>query len=155
MKTIILFNKETGAFFGSFESEGFNVNAVDENYFLYKEVEMGEDDFWYGDYESGAVYDGKEVAIISQTQVRDETIGKIFSEYHQLRQNQIIIDQLKALVPEADRTEEFAAMATFIDEARAEYQTKKETFSSTPEAYIWISDEEQLQNMTDQNAGLV
>ena len=155
MKTIILFNKETGAFFGSFESEGFNVNAIDENYFLYKEVEMGEDDFWHGDYESGGVYDSKEIVIVTQTQVRDETIGSILKKYPQFRQNQIIIDQLKALIPEADRTEEFAAMATFIDEARAEYQAKKEAFSSNSEAYIWVSDEQQLQNLTDQNLGLI
>jgi len=155
MKKTILFNKETGVFFGSFDSEGFDASAIDPNYFLYKEVELGEDNFWYGDYETGAVYDSKSIAIISQTQIRDETITKIFNEYPPIRQTQIVIDQLKALVSEENQTEEFVAMTSFIDEARAEYQAKKETFSSNPEAYIWVSDEEVAENSTKHYAGLI
>ena len=155
MKKIILFNKETGTFFGNFDTEGFNVSGIDENLFLYKEIELGDDEFWYGDYETGAIYNSKEITIVSQTQIRDNAIKEIFSKYSLIRQSQIVIDQLKALIAEEDKTADFKEMAEFIDGVRAEYHLKKETFSSDPEAYIWVSDEEQLQNIATRYTKLI
>ena len=155
MKKIILFNKETGTFFASFESEGFDVEGIDPNFFVYKEVELNDGEFWYGNYETGKVYDNKETVVVPQSNLRDEAIKKIFSKYHTIRQTQIIIDQLKAFIPAENQTEDFVNMYTYIDEIRAEYHLKKEAFSSNPEAYIWVSDEETENNISSRLTGLL
>lgn len=142
MKKVILFNAQSGALFGSFDSEGFNLEGIDKDIFLYKEVEMGEDEYWYGDYKTGRVYSDSETQVVTQQTLRDNVIKKIFSKYHYIDQIKIISDMLKGFVPQENQTQAFRDMITFIDEARAEYHLQKEAYSSNSEMYIWIPDEE-------------
>jgi len=141
MKKIILFNAQTGTLFASLDAQAFNTDGIDTNLFLYKEVEMSEGDFWYGDYETGKIYNENETQVITQQSLRDNTIKKIFSRYFYIDQLKIINDQLKATISEENQTTAFKEMVAFIDEARNEYHLKKEAFSSNPEMYIWIDDE--------------
>jgi hypothetical protein len=141
MKKIILFNAQTGTLFASLDSQDFNVDGIDTGLFLYKEVEMSEGDFWYGDYETGRICNENETQIVTQQSLRDSTIEKIFSRYFYIDQLKIINDQLKAVISEENQTTAFKDMVAFIDEARNEYRLKKEAFSSNPEMYIWIDDD--------------
>jgi len=142
MKKILLFNAQTGVFFSSFEAEGFNKDGINPDAFLYKELELKEGEFWYGDYETGRVYKEGETRVVTQTTLRDNAIKKIFSKYFFIDQIKIICDQLKTTLPEENRTQAFNDMISFIDEVRAEYHLQKEAYSSNPEMYIWIPDEE-------------
>lgn len=155
MKKTILFNKETGTHFATFESGDFSNDGVDGDLFLIKEVELADDEFWYGDYETGQVYNSKEIQIVSQRAVRDATINKIFSQYSSISQTKVILDQLKEFIPEENQTQEFKDMVAFIDEARAEYKLKKEAFSSNPEVYIWVSDEDAAEQVSNRYSGLI
>lgn len=154
MKKIILFNAETGTLFGSFDYEGFNVDGIDKEIFLYKEVEMSDSEFWYGDYETGRVCDSTDIQVVTQQSVRDRAIEKIFSKYFFIDQIKIITDQLKTFIGEERQTQDFKDMVSFIDEARAEYQLQKEAYSSNPEAYIWISDEQAGEHHENRYKGL-
>lgn len=141
VKKILLFNKETGVFFGTFDSEGFNLDGVDNELFLTREVEMSETEFWYGDYTTGKVYDNTQTRVVTQTTLRDNAIKKIYSKYFYIDQIKIITEQLKTLIDESNQTQDFKDMVSFIDGVRAEYHLQKEAFSSNPEMYIWIPDE--------------
>jgi molybdopterin synthase catalytic subunit len=141
MKKIILFNAQTGTLFASLDSQDFNVDGIDTDLFLYREVEMSEGDFWYGDYETGKLCNENEIQIVTQQTLRDNAIKKIFSKYFYIDQLKIINDQLKATISEENQTTAFKDMVTFIDEVRDEYHLKKEAYISNPEMYVWISDE--------------
>lgn len=154
MKKIILFNAETGTLFGDFDSKGFNLKGIDKKIFKYKEVELSDSEFWYGDYETGKVCNSADFQVVTQQSVRDGTIEKIFSKYFFIDQIKIIIDQLKVSVKEEGQTEEFKEMVAFIDEARNEYHLKKEAYSSNPEVYIWISDEQAGKQVENRYKGL-
>lgn len=153
MKKFLLFNKESGSFISLVEPEGFNPEAIDSNLLLVKEVEMGENDFWYGDYETGRVYKGTDTVVISQQEVRDSAIRKIFSKYFFIDQIKIITDQLKTMVDSENQTQEFKDMVEFIDQVRSEYHAKKEIYSSNPEMYIWVTDEESRQQQEGRYKG--
>ena len=155
MKKVILFNAQSGALFGSFDSDGFNLEGVDKNLFLYKEVEMSESEFWYGDYETGRVYNNNETQVVTQQTLRDNVIKKIFSKYHYINQIKIISDMLKGFVPQENQTQVFRDMITFIDEARAEYHLQKEAYSSNSEMYIWIPDEVAEDHVSRRYEGLI
>ena len=141
MKKIILFNAQSGAVFGTFDAAGFSLDGINKNVVLYREVEMADDEYWYGDYENGGIRSGKETQVVSQRTLRDNAIRKIFSKYFYLDQIKIINDQLKSTIPAENQTQAFKDMIAFIDEARAEYHLQKEAYSSNPEMYIWVSDE--------------
>lgn len=155
MKKVILFNAQSGVLFGSFDSEGFNLDGIDKDVFLYKEVEMGEDEYWYGDYETGRVYNNNETQVVTQQTLRDNVIKKIFSKYHYINQIKIISDMLKTAVPEENQTQAFKDMVAFIDEARAEYHLQKEAYSSNSEMYIWIPDEMAEEQVSKHYEGLI
>lgn len=140
-KKILLFNKETGAFLGSFGSEGFKLEGIDSDVFLYKEIEMLETEFWYGDYSTGKIYDNREKQVVTQMTLRDNAIKKIYSKYFYISQIKIIIEQLKTLIDDTNQTQDFKDMVSFIDGVRAEYHLQKEAYSSNPEMYIWIPDD--------------
>lgn len=154
MKKILLFNKEGGSLFATFESEGFDVSGIDPELFSYREVEMEDSEFWYGDYETGRVYDNTQIQIVTQQAVRDRTIEKIFEKYFFIDQIKILTDMLKGFVPESDQTQDFRDMVAYIDEARAEYHAKKEAFSSNPDVYIWVSDEDQQEQVNSRYKGI-
>jgi hypothetical protein len=154
IKKIILFNKETGGFFGVFDSEGFDTNGLDDSLFLFKEVEMSETEFWYGDYQTGKIYDSTQTQIVTQTTLRDNAIKKIYSKYFYIDQIKIITDQLKVVIGSDNQTQDFKDMVEFIDAARAEYHLQKEAYSSNPEMYIYIPDEEAEQQANDRYEGL-
>lgn len=141
MKKIILFNAQTGTLFATVEPEGFNVDGLDKDVFLYKEVELSEGDYWYGDYETGKILNDSEVHVIAQHVLRDTAIKKIFSKYFYIDQLKIINDQLKTTILEENQTQAFKDMVAFIDKVRNEYHLKKEAYASNPEMYIWITDE--------------
>lgn len=141
MKKIILFNAQTGTLFASLDFQDFNVDGIDTDLFLYREVEMSEGDFWYGDYETGKLCNENEIQIVTQQTLRDNAIKKIFSKYFFIDQLKIINDQLKVTISEENQTTAFKDMVTFIDEVRDEYHLKKEAYTSNPEMYVWISDE--------------
>jgi hypothetical protein len=153
-KKVLLFNKETGTFFGGFDADGFNLNGIDDGIFLYKEVEMSETEFWYGDYETGKIYNSTETQIVTQMTLRDNAIKKIFSKYFYIDQIKIITDQLKGFIGEDNQTQAFKDMTTFIDEVRAEYHLQKEAYSSNPEMYIWVPDEQVEQEVNSRYEGL-
>lgn len=142
MKKIILFNAQTKTLFASLNAQDFDTDGIDTSIFLYKEVEMSEGDYWYGDYETGKICNESEIQIVTQQTLRDNVIKKIFSKYFFIDQLKIINDQLKVIISEENQTTAFKDMVAFIDEARNEYHLKKEAYSSNPEMYVWIDDEE-------------
>ena len=155
MKKIILFNAKSGELLGSFESENFDVNGIDKTVISYKEVEMSETEFWQGNYTTGKIYNSSEIKIVTQQTLRDNAIEKIYSEYFYIDQIKIIVEQLKSSVARENQTENFKNMTEFIDEVRKEYHLKKEAYSSNPEAFIWVSDEEAQESIKNRYEGLI
>jgi len=155
MKKIILFNAKSGELLGSFESENFDVNGIDKTVISYKEVEMSETEFWQGNYTTGKIYNSSEIKIVTQQTLRDNAIEKIYSKYFYIDQIKIIVEQLKSSVARENQTENFKNMTEFIDEVRKEYHLKKEAYSSNPEAFIWVSDEEAQESIKNRYEGLI
>lgn len=142
MKKILLFNKASGELFGTFDLDGFKPDGFDDSLFVTKEIEMGDGEFWYGNFTAGRLYDQSQITLVSQQQLRDDTINKIFSKYFFIDQIKIITEQLKASVNEENQIKDFKEMVGFIEECKKEYHLKKEAFSSNPEVFLWVSDEE-------------
>lgn len=155
MKKTILFNKENGSFIATFESGDFKTEGINNDVFLVKEVELADHEFWYGDYETGKVYDSQEIQMVTQRSVRDNTINKIYAQYPPLIQDKVLVDQLKAFIPEENQTQEFKDMVAFIDAARQEYHDKKEAFSTNPEVYLWVSDEDAASQVESRYLGII
>lgn len=142
-KTFLLFNKNSGVIVGQF-SKGADLQGLDFDQFELKEVEMDpEFEYWDGDYATGKIVSRDNIPPILESVLKYNTNIKILTEYPVHKQLNILIDMLDRMW--GSKTEEFVAMKSFIDEIVDEHREKKQVYSSNPEVYRWVSQEEEAE----------
>ena len=142
----LLFLKNTGVLIGEIPLETDRASLNLEK-FVVKTVEFDEEmgEFWHGDYETGMIKSRIGKPVVTESYIKFDTNQTILTEYPIHKQLNILIDMLAA--SGITKTPEFTAMKDFIDSARANHQEQIASYSSNPDAYTWISQEEELDIM--------
>jgi hypothetical protein len=140
----LLFLKSTGVLIGEITADT-DTSILDLTQFLVKEVEIAEDneEYWYGDYATGEVRSRNDKCVITESVVKYSTNTKIISKYPIHNQIDIIIDMLNS--SNLEKTPEFLELKTYLDAEIQMHKDKIQAYSGNPEAYVWISAEEEQQ----------
>lgn len=151
---VLLFNAQTGAFIGEVEdNELFDSSSLGEN-IKYKKISLKDGEFWYGDYDDGAIYNNTEKRIVCQVALRDKTLNTILQKYEIFDQLNIIRKQLEKISGK-NCTNEFKEMNDFIKETIEVYKAEKEAYSSDDGVFIWESDEHFAEGYEKRITGLL
>jgi hypothetical protein len=144
----LIFNKTTGVIVGEVKTPNFDPQSIGEG-FVVKSVEMDEDDYWFGDYETGEVFSRQEKPIINQQEVREAATRNIYSEYDLYDQINLILEQVMALTSEETLVPKFGEMVARIEELRQAYKMQTEEYASNPEIYNWVDEERMNEIITE------
>jgi hypothetical protein len=138
----LLFIKSTGTLIGELTADN-DRSKLDLEKFETKEVEFDEEkgEYWYGDYSTGEVRARIDKPVITESHIRYNTNVEVLSKYPIHTQLNIIIDMLAQM--DIEKTEKFIELKEFLDLARVNYQEQKSAYASNPEAYTWVSLEEE------------
>lgn len=138
----LLFIKSTGALIGELTADN-DRSKLDLEKFETKVVEFDDEkgEYWYGDYSTGEVRARLDKPVITESHIRYNTNVEVLSKYPIHTQLNIIIDMLAQ--SDIEKTEKFLELKEFLDLARVNYQEQKSAYSNNPEAYTWVSLEEE------------
>lgn len=138
----LLFIKSTGVLIGEITPDT-DTQSLNLDNFVIKPVELDEDlgDYWYGDYTTGEVRSRSDKPVITESYVKYNTNVSILTEYPIHKQLNILIDVINN--SDLPKTPDFIAMKEFLDSARANHQEQIQTYGSNPNAYTFISEEEE------------
>lgn len=138
----LLFIKSSGVFIGVLTSET-DTSVLDFSQFIVKSVEMdiAAGDFWYGDAFTGEVRSRQDKPVVTESFLRYKTNLTILKEYPIHTQLNILIDMIdkNATV----KTPDFEAFKLFLQQMRDTHNEKINYYSSNPEIYTWVSQEEE------------
>jgi hypothetical protein len=134
----LLFLKSTGVLIGELTAET-DKSVLDLSQFFVKDVSFDESkqEYWYGDYHTGEVRSRLDKPIIHESMIKYSTNSKILQKYPIHNQIDIIIDMLAK--SNIEKTPEFTELKNFINDEVNKHHEKVQTFSSNPDAYVWIS----------------
>ena len=140
----LLFLKSSGVLIGEITADT-DTSILDLTQFLVKEVEIAEDneEYWHGDYATGEVRSRNDKCVITESALKYSTNTKIISKYPIHNQIDIIIDMLNS--SNLEKTPEFIQLKTYLEAEIQMHKDKIQVYSSNPEAYVWISAEEEQQ----------
>lgn len=138
----LLFIKSTGALIGELTTDN-DRSKLDLEKFETKVVEFDDEkgEYWYGDYSTGEVRARIDKPVITESHIRYNTNVEVLSKYPIHTQLNIIIDMLAQ--SDIEKTEKFVELKEFLDLARVNYQEQKSAYAGNPEAYTWVSLEEE------------
>lgn len=138
----LLFIKNTGVLIGEITPDT-DTQSLNLDNFVIKTVELDEDlgDYWYGDYATGEVRSRSDKPVITESYVKYNTNVSILNEYPIHKQLNILIDVINN--SDLPKTPEFIAMKEFLDSARANHQEQIQAYGSNPNAYTFVSEEEE------------
>ena len=138
----LMFLKSTGVLIGEVTSDT-DMSVIDESKINVKTVEIDTSagEYWLGDYETGKIMSSNDKPLVRESELRYNTNLKILTAYPIHTQLSIVIDMLDKIATE--KTPEFAKLKDFLDKERAMHKEKVQTYSNNPEAYVWVSQEEE------------
>jgi hypothetical protein len=138
----LLFLKSTGVLIGEITADT-DESVMDFSKFYIKEVgiDSTKQEYWSGDYATGQVLSKLDKPIITESVLNYSTNLKVLETYSIHKQLNILVDMLDKNASE--KTPEFVAMRDFLKAARQEHLQKIQAYSSNPEAYIWVSKEQE------------
>jgi hypothetical protein len=138
----LLFLKSTGVLIGEITADT-DESVMDFSKFYIKEVgiDSTKQEYWSGDYATGQVLSKLDKPIITESVLNYSTNLKVLEVYSIHKQLNILVDMLDKNASE--KTPEFVAMRDFLKTARQEHLQKIQAYSSNPEAYIWVSKEQE------------
>jgi hypothetical protein len=139
-KKIILFNKHTGLVVGTLEHESM-LQKINHNDFTYKIVHLDENEYYFGDYETGKVYSYTKKPLVYERDLINETYNNIIASYPLYRQINAIIDVIQAN-DNIKKTESFEKLVKFLNFHKLKLNTKIKYLSADKEAFNFISNEE-------------
>ena len=144
VKKILFFNKASGDYAGIIESEEL-LKGLNTNLFLIKEINMKPTEYWFGDYETGKVYDKNIIPMVFEEDLYQKTYDDIIQHYPLYKQISIIIETLEKNKIIA-KSAEFTEMVKFINSQKTRLKHKIKHMSSDPKAFNFISRRENDQN---------
>lgn len=137
-KTIyIVFNKHNGIIF-SHEEDKNVAKSYNPEHFLIKEVELLPNEYYFGDYETGKIFNSEERPLIREDDIEENFYEKIHDIYSPLKQLIIILDVIKNN-ENIKTTPEFDRLYDFIDTQRTAYKEQLEVVSSDKDSFNFIS----------------
>lgn len=138
----LLFIKSNGAFIGQLTDET-DTSVLDLSSFIVKDVDLDVDngDFWYGDCFTGEVRSRAEKPVVTESFLRYKTNLNILKDYPVHAQLNILIDMIDA--NSSVKTAEFEEFKVFLKQMRDTHNEKIAYYSSNPEIYTWMSQEEE------------
>lgn len=119
--------------------EDSDTSLIDNTKFDIRTVELDleEGEYWHGDHATGEIKSKLDKPVVNEATLKYNTNLKILEQYSLHKQLNIIIDMLDA--SDIPNTEEFTAMKTFIDAAKADLDAKIATYKENPETYTFVS----------------
>lgn len=138
----LLFLKSTGVLIGEINHETDH-SVMDFSKLYIKDVELDEEagDYWFGDYATGRVESKLDKPVVTESAVKYATNLRILTEYPIHKQLNILIDMLDK--SSLEKTPEFVAMKSYLEQMRTQHQEKCAAFSSDQNAYVWISESQE------------
>lgn len=151
---VLIFNAKTGTFIGNIENTSdFDLSTLSDKV-KYKKISLAEDEYWFGNFDTGEIYKISEKPFITQMALRDKAISSILEKYNIFSQLSIIRNQIKEISGD-NLTEKFNEMNTFIEETLKVYHLEKESYSSNTKAFVWDSDETLLRDYATRTEGML
>ena len=79
---VLIFNAKTGTFIGNIENNpDFDLSTLSDKV-KYKEISLAEDEYWFGNFDTGKIYNISEKPFITQMALRDKAISSILGKYN-------------------------------------------------------------------------
>ena len=108
MKTILIFNKLSGAYIGSthgaFDGKEVDTAQLNTTYMKYKVVDFNPDtEEWQGDFDNGKIVPIESQPEICESQLDVQAQNKIFSRYRYYHQINVLAQAIEALAGCLDR----------------------------------------------------
>jgi hypothetical protein len=139
-KKIILFNKHTGLVVGTLENEDM-LQSINKDDYAFKIVYLSQDEYYYGDYESGKVYSASKKPLVYERDLINEAYNNILAQFPLYRQINAIMEVINTN-ENLIKTESFNKMMSFINLQKLKLSSKIKHLSSDKEAFNFISNED-------------
>lgn len=132
-----VFNKHTKILY-VFEIDKTVAYSYDSNNFLVKEIVLQPSEYYFGDYDTGQVYNELAKPLVREDELEvkfNKEIAYEFPVYQQLCIIVDILDKNKELV----KTEEFDKLAKFLRAKKIRYETGLKVMKENKDCYNFVS----------------
>jgi hypothetical protein len=136
-KYVLLFNKKNGTLIGKIDPN-LDLATIDKEKFCTKVVELGANEYYFGDYETGKIVSTDETPYISEKDIRFYTSADILGHYPYHKQLNIIIDMLEK--SNIEKTPEFNQMIDILRPMRERANLQMESYKNS-KAFAYYSEE--------------
>jgi hypothetical protein len=139
-KRYIIFNKHNGIIFSQ-ENDKAAARAYNPDHFLVREIELSPTEYFFGNYETGQVYNIEEKPLVREDELEEKYYDSILSKYSPVKQLIAIFDVL-AKNENLEKTADFEEIYKFIKKQRCIYKEQLKVVSEDKESFNFISIEE-------------
>ena len=136
-KYVLLFNKTNGTLIGRIDPN-LDLATISKDKFVTKVVEMGANEYYFGDYKTGQVISTDEKPYISEKDIRFYASADIIEYYTYHKQLNIIIDMLEK--SNIEKTPEFNQMVDILRPMRVKANLQMESYKNS-KAFAYYSEE--------------
>lgn len=136
-KYVLLFNKTNGTLIGRIDPN-LDLATISKDKFVTKVVEMGANEYYFGDYKTGQVISTDEKPYISEKDIRFYASADIIEYYPYHKQLNIIIDMLEK--SNIEKTPEFNQMVDILRPMREKANLQMESYKNS-KAFAYYSEE--------------
>jgi len=154
VKTVYgIFNKHTKVLY-AIEDELDVVNSYSDKNFLVKEIQLKPHEYFFGDYDTGQVYDEYVKPLIREDELLRGLYQQISQDYSFFEQLCILTDVLNKN-EHIVKTEEFDKLAKYLKLKKMRYTQSVKAIKDNPDLYNFLSKEQILELDIKRNQGIV
>jgi hypothetical protein len=135
-----IFNKKNGIIFDTVEDKSV-AEKYNKEHFVIKEIELGPSEYYFGDYETGKVYDADDIPFIREDEMEEKFFEGIQQKYSIIKQIMIIIDVIKQN-NDIVKTDAFNELYEFLRTQKIRYDAQLEVIKNDKESFNFISIED-------------
>lgn len=152
-KYILIFNKLSGVYAGKFHYSKDTESKIDKNLISYKVVEMTDNEYWSGNFNTGKItVKDPDTIIVSEADQNTLAGKKIEAKYPLYKQMNILIDMISLMsenIPQTDpRYVVFMQMKDYIDRTRENNQRYIESAKMAEDrVFISLQDIKEAQSL--------
>jgi hypothetical protein len=140
VKEYIIFSKKTGNIYGKISDESLLEN-IDRDSFDVKEVEFGSDEYYFGDFENGKLFNAVETPLVYESKLRDDLYVDILKEWPLYRQINAIVEVIDAN-KDLIKPDKYLAFTKFLKKAKFVLNNKIDILKKS-NAFNFVSIEQQ------------
>lgn len=135
-----VFNKHTGVFYTFEKDKNTAYNYCNKN-FVIKEIQLKPFEYYWGDYETGQVYNENIKPLIREDELERKLYEEIALEYSFFKQLCILTEVL-AKNEEILKTDEFNSLAKFIKIKKLRFEQGLKTIKESKNLFNFVSKDE-------------